>query len=210
MVQKSQKLLSLAQQLRLYKPQYSLTEEHPQQRVPKEGTNSVSQSLNSTAESAGINNRAAVLVCIFEGNDSDLRVFLTKRSSSLSSHSGEVALPGGKREDGDADDIETALREAQEEIGLDPALVDVVAVLEPFVTLSGIAVVPVVGILFDKKAFVPSPNANEVEAIFDVPVEMFLKDENHRTEKKQWLGYKYSLHYFDYQTGSQRNFQRMR
>ena len=47
---------------------------------------------------------------------------------------GEVALPGGKREEGDADDVETALREANEEIGLDPSLVDVVTVLEPFVT----------------------------------------------------------------------------
>ena len=49
-------------------------------------------------------------------------------------NAGEVALPGGKREEGDTDDIETALREANEEIGLDPSLVDVVTVLEPFVT----------------------------------------------------------------------------
>ena len=49
-------------------------------------------------------------------------------------NAGEVALPGGKREEGDADDVETALREANEEIGLDPSLVDVVTVLEPFVT----------------------------------------------------------------------------
>ncbi|KAJ9168750.1 hypothetical protein P3X46_020242 [Hevea brasiliensis] len=207
MGEKSQKLLSLAQQLRLYKPLYSLndpTKEQQQQGVPEEGRNSVSQNLNSTTESAGINNRAAVLICIFEGNDSDMRVILTKRSSTLSSHSGEVALPGGKREEGDADDIETALREAKEEIGLDPSLVDVVAVLEPFITLRGIAVVPVVGILFDKKAFVPSPNTNEVESIFDVPLEMFLKDENRRAEGKQRMGYKYLLHFFDYQSGSQK------
>ncbi|XP_057986204.1 nudix hydrolase 15, mitochondrial isoform X3 [Hevea brasiliensis] len=167
MGEKSQKLLSLAQQLRLYKPLYSLndpTKEQQQQGVPEEGRNSVSQNLNSTTESAGINNRAAVLICIFEGNDSDMRVILTKRSSTLSSHSGEVALPGGKREEGDADDIETALREAKEEIGLDPSLVDVVAVLEPFITL----------------------------------------DENRRAEGKQRMGYKYLLHFFDYQSGSQK------
>lgn len=61
-------------------------------------------------------------------------MILTERSSRLSSHSGEVSLPGGKREEGDVDDVETALREATEEIGLDPSLVDVVTVLEPFMT----------------------------------------------------------------------------
>ena len=52
----------------------------------------------------------------------------------MCSIAGEVSLPGGKREEGDADDVETALREATEEIGLDPSLVDVVTVLEPFMT----------------------------------------------------------------------------
>lgn len=97
-------------------------------------------------------NRAAVLVCIFEDEEhDDLRVILTKRSSNLSKHSGEVALPGGKTEEGDADDVHTALREAREEIGLDPKLVHVVAVLDPFTTRYGVAVVPVIGILYDKK-----------------------------------------------------------
>lgn len=104
---------------------------------------------------------AAVLICLFEGKGGDIRVILTKRSSNLSSHSGkevlilsfndsdskklteepiggvfvgEVALPGGKVEDGDASYAETALREAKEEIGLDPSLVTVVTCLEPFVS----------------------------------------------------------------------------
>jgi len=102
--------------------------------------------------------RAAVLICVFEGADGNLRVFLTQRASSLSTHSGnslckvslfffyfsiitemgcisgEVALPGGKREEGDADDVQTALREAKEEIGLDPSLVSVITLLPPFHT----------------------------------------------------------------------------
>ncbi|KAM6574829.1 hypothetical protein CsatA_023156 [Cannabis sativa] len=78
--------------------------------------------------------RAAVLVCIFQGDGGDLRVILTKRSSNLSTHSGDVALPGGKADEGDANDVETALREAHEEIGLDPSLVNVVTVLHPFFT----------------------------------------------------------------------------
>ncbi|KAF2303239.1 hypothetical protein GH714_015673 [Hevea brasiliensis] len=123
-----------------------------------------------------------------------LRVILVIGILHDRKHSGEVALPGGKREEGDADDIETALREAKEEIGLDPSLVDVVA--------RGIAVVPVVGILFDKRAFVPSPNTNEVESIFDVPLEMFLKDENRRAEEKQRMGYKYLLHFLTINQGA--------
>ncbi|MBA0778782.1 hypothetical protein Gotri_006599 [Gossypium trilobum] len=112
---------------------------------------------------------------------------------------GEVALPGGKQEETDIDDIQTALREAKEEIGLEPSLVNVVTVLEPIVTKHRMIVVPVVGILSDTKAFDPCPCADEVEAIFDAPLEMFLKDENRWAEEKEWKGEKYLLHYFDYE-----------
>ncbi|PWA70256.1 nudix hydrolase [Artemisia annua] len=86
----------------------------------------------SNAQRSERKNRAAVLVCLFEEEDV-IYVILTKRSPKLSSFSGQVALPGGRTDEGDTDDIRTALREAEEEIGLDPALVDVVTVLEPFV-----------------------------------------------------------------------------
>lgn len=133
-----------------------------------------------------------------------MRVILTKRSSKLSTHSGEVSLPGGKTDEDDADDVETAMREAKEEIGLDPSLVVVVAVLEPFITKRGVTVVPVISILFDKKAFNPIPNASEVEAIFDTPLEMFLKDKNRREEEREWMGDKYLLHFFDYDTENEK------
>ncbi|VVA92913.1 unnamed protein product [Arabis nemorensis] len=145
--------------------------------------------------------RAAVLICIFEGDDGELRVILTKRSSRLSTHSGEVSLPGGKAEEDDKDDGMTATREAEEEIGLDPSLVDVVTSLEPFLSKHLLRVIPVIGILKDRKAFNPTPNPAEVEAVFDAPLEMFLKDENRRSEEREWLGEKYLIHYFDYRTG---------
>ncbi|CAH8380900.1 unnamed protein product [Eruca vesicaria subsp. sativa] len=172
---------------------------------------------------------SAVLVCIYQeqgGDGNELRVILTKRSSTLSSHPGEVALPGGKRDQEDADDIATALREAHEEIGLDPSLVTVVSVLQPFVNKvkievkhlsssyltiiklsvssgclqKGMSVVPVIGFLSDKKAFKQLPNPAEVEDIFDVPLEMFLKDKNKRAEEREYEGERYLLHYFDYYT----------
>ncbi|KAJ6968969.1 nudix hydrolase 15 [Populus alba x Populus x berolinensis] len=119
--------------------------------------------------------RAAVLICLFEGNEGELRVILTKRSMKLSSHPGDVALPGGKMEEGDADDSATALREAMEEIGLDPHLVQVVANLEPFISQHQLKVVPVVGLLARVEDFKPVLNTNEVDTLFDVPLEMFLK-----------------------------------
>lgn len=187
---RSERLETLVQQLRLY------NERHQNPVTEREALDS--EDSNSVAVSS-TKRRAAVLVCLFEGNDGDLRVFLTKRSSNLSSHSGEVALPGGRREENDADDAETALREAKEEIGLDPSLVNVVTILEPIFTKNGIIVVPVIGILPDRDSFIPAPNAAEVDAIFDAPLEMFLKDENRRAEEREWMGYRYLLHFFDYE-----------
>ncbi|TVU06408.1 hypothetical protein EJB05_49621 [Eragrostis curvula] len=148
--------------------------------------------------------RAAVLVCLFRGAAGELRVLLTKRSSSLSTHSGEVALPGGKAEEGDADDAATALRESQEEIGLDPALVTIVASLEHFLSKHLLVVVPVVGILSDIQAFKPVLNVAEVDDIFDVPLEMFLKDENRTSEELEWMGQAFTLHRFSYDKGNQK------
>ncbi|OWM77373.1 nudix hydrolase 22, chloroplastic-like isoform X1 [Punica granatum] len=144
--------------------------------------------------------RAAVLVCLFEGDNGDLRVILIKRASTLSSHAGEVALPGGKREEGDANDVETALREAKEEIGLDASLLQVVTLLHPFVSVRGISVVPVVALLLDRKTYNPVPDPTEVELILDAPLEMFLKDKNRREEELQVRGHRCLLHFFDYET----------
>ncbi|KAL2494758.1 Nudix hydrolase 15 [Forsythia ovata] len=119
--------------------------------------------------------RAAVLICLFKGDFGEYRVILTKRSSKLSTHSGEVSLPGGKAEETDANDAKTARWEAKEEIGLDPSLVNVVTCLEPFLSKHLLRVIPVIGILSNNKDFSPYPNASEVEAVFDAPLEMFLK-----------------------------------
>ncbi|KAL0450986.1 UNVERIFIED_CONTAM: Nudix hydrolase 15, mitochondrial [Sesamum latifolium] len=119
--------------------------------------------------------RAAVLICIFGGQDGELRVILTRRSMKLSSHPGDVALPGGKMDEGDADDCATALREATEEIGLDPGLVRVVANLDPFISSNLLTVVPVVGLLTRVEDFKPVLNEDEVDAMFDAPLEMFLQ-----------------------------------
>ncbi|XP_042030822.1 nudix hydrolase 15, mitochondrial-like [Salvia splendens] len=202
----SGRLVVLAQQLRLYKPPpTSDDDEEEEQRIEESAEKVVAkvgfpESATSAAPAERFSpKRAAVLICLFEGDAGELRVILTKRSSQLSTHSGEVSLPGGKAEEADANDAETATREAKEEIGLDPSLVNVVTCLEPFLSKHLLRVIPVIGILSNKKDFNPSPNAAEVEAVFDAPLEMFLKDENRRCEERVWMSDKYLIHYFDYE-----------
>ncbi|CAJ2654260.1 unnamed protein product [Trifolium pratense] len=200
----SERLLALAQHLRLYKPPPPFAEDVLEQSIEENGGKVVSQ-LGFPESATTIQNpekfspkKAAVLICLFEGDAGDLRVILTKRSSKLSTHSGEVSLPGGKADEGDKDDGDTAKREAKEEIGLDPELVNVVTVLEPFLSKHLLRVVPVIGILHDKKAFKPVLNPAEVESVFDAPLEMFLKDEKRTQEEREWMGEKYLIHFFDY------------
>ncbi|CAN7133578.1 unnamed protein product [Brassica rapa subsp. narinosa] len=206
----SSRLAALAQQLRMYKPPPSSTfDEAEEMQADQESAGKVVSQVGFQESMTPVPKdperfrpkRAAVLICIFEGEEGDLRVILTKRSSRLSTHSGEVSLPGGKAEEDDKDDGMTATREAEEEIGLDPSLVDVVTSLEPFLSKHLLRVIPVIGILRDKKTFNPKPNPAEVEAVFDAPLEMFLKDENRRSEEREWMGEKYLIHYFDYRTG---------
>ncbi|MBA0627509.1 hypothetical protein Godav_005016 [Gossypium davidsonii] len=205
----SQRLLALAQQLSHYKPPpCSLDDGDEQERIIEETVGKVVSQVGVQESVTPIAQnpenfkpkRAAVLICLFEGDAGDLRVILTKRSSRLTTHSGEVSLPGGKAEEGDKDDIETATREAKEEIGLDPSLVNIVTVLEPFLSKHLLRVVPVIGILTDKKAFKPTPNAAEVDEVFDAPLEMFIKDKNRTEEEREWMGEKYLLHFFEYET----------
>ncbi|KAL4562339.1 hypothetical protein LXL04_034540 [Taraxacum kok-saghyz] len=198
----SSKLAVLAQQLRLYKPPPGDADDDDEV-VSQVGFAESASRISNQASERFRPKRAAVLICLFEGNNDGsgdgLRVILTKRSSTLSTHSGEVSLPGGKAEEDDVDDAYTAKREANEEIGLDPSLVNVVAILEPFLSKHLLRVIPVIGILSDRSAFNPTPNVDEVDDVFDAPLEMFLKDENRRSEEREWMGDTYLIHYFNYE-----------
>ncbi|XP_062095861.1 nudix hydrolase 15, mitochondrial-like [Humulus lupulus] len=210
----SQSLVALAQQLRHYKPPRMPFDDDAEEATVEESAGKVVSQVGVVESATPISRdperfrpkRAAVLICLFEGEAGDLRVILTKRSSTLSTHSGEIALPGGKAEEGDMDDGETATREAHEEIGLDPSLVNVVTVLEPFLSKHLFRVVPVIGILTEKESFKPAPNPGEVETVFDAPLEMFIKDENRRVEEREWMGNKYLIHFFDYETENNKKF----
>ena len=118
---------------------------------------------------------AAVLVLIVPGEDGEARVVLTQRVDRGGHHSGEVSFPGGEAEPGDPDLVATALREAAEEVGLDPssAGVRVVGTLDPFhITVSGYVVTPVLAIAERRPALAPSPD--EVTRILEAPIRHFL------------------------------------
>lgn len=146
--------------------------------------------------------RAAVLVPIFV-KEGALHVLLTLRSEELPTFKGQVAFPGGKQEDGDKDVVETALREAREEVGLSPEIVEVVAVLCPLVTRNKklhAYVYPVIGII--KSSFELVVNTSEVQTTFDVPLNFFLHKETHREGTMTFKGKEISITFFDYETNA--------
>ncbi|XP_060891066.1 peroxisomal coenzyme A diphosphatase NUDT7 [Labrus mixtus] len=120
--------------------------------------------------------KASVLIPLFV-KDGQLHTLLTLRSKELRTSAGEVCFPGGKRDPSDTDDVDTALREAEEEIGLRPDDVEVVCTLFPIINKTGLLVTPVVG--FIEESFHPSPNPAEVNAVFTVPLDFFTSEKDH-------------------------------
>jgi 8-oxo-dGTP pyrophosphatase MutT (NUDIX family) len=137
---------------------------------------------------------AAVLVPLFP-EAGEARVVLTRRPQSMPSHRGEIAFPGGGRKEGDADLAATALREAEEEVGLAPADVEIVGRLDSLgPTVSGFLIAPFLGLLETRPVLHPDPR--EVDRIFDVPLSELLADGVHHEELWEFAGRPRSIHVF--------------
>ena len=121
--------------------------------------------------------KAAVLIAIIDDNK-ELKVLLTKRAAHLRHHGGQVSFPGGKNEPEDINLIATALREAQEEIGLSPNKVKVIGQLHPYQTISGYLVTPIIALIPNNQTY--TKDENEVSEIFQVPLQHFLEIKNHQ------------------------------
>lgn len=128
---------------------------------------------------------AAVLVAIETGGAIP-RVILTMRSSALRHHPGQIAFPGGKQDAGDASLHATALREAQEEIGIAPETVDILADLPRHETVTGFDVTPVLARV--TAPFIPHINPGEVAEVFTVPLAHLLDPARFRVEQRRWKG----------------------
>lgn len=128
--------------------------------------------------------QAAVLVGLREGAQPAL--ILTLRTTHLPSHAGQVAFPGGSSDPDDRDAIATALRESQEEIALDPALVSPLGFLDNFETVSGFSITPLVARVAAQARLCPAPD--EVAEVFEVPLAFFFERANLRRYTMDYRG----------------------
>lgn len=115
-----------------------------------------------------------------------LTVLLTERAAHLPSHAGQIAFPGGKLEEQDADPLAAALRESEEEIGLDREFIEPVGYLDNYRTRTGFHIVPVVGLV--QPTFKLSLDPSEVADIFEVPLSFLMAAENHQRHQRVWQG----------------------
>ena len=139
---------------------------------------------------------AAVLVAITDRSEPG--VILTQRPDTMRKHPGQVAFPGGRMDPDDADLVAAALREAQEEIGLPPESVNVIGLADAYHTITGYVVTPVLAVIPPDLPLVA--NADEVEAIFEVPLAFLLDPANHQMQTVVWEGetrHFYEMHWND-------------
>lgn len=135
---------------------------------------------------AGRKLRAAAVLVAVQDLGFGPRVVLTKRSSHLKHHPGQIAFPGGKVEIADVTPVAAALREAHEEIGLPPSMVEILGELPSHETVTGFTVTPILARITAK--FDPLPEAGEVDEVFSVPLEFVTNPANFRVEARLWRG----------------------
>ncbi len=126
---------------------------------------------------------AAVLVPVVDHGD-DAAMLLTKRTERMRSHSGQIAFPGGAIDPTDATPEAAALRETNEEIGIELEDVEIVGRMPDYVTGSGYRIAPVLGIV--QSGYLVTINEDEVDDVFEVPLSFLMDPANHRRESRIW------------------------
>jgi 8-oxo-dGTP pyrophosphatase MutT (NUDIX family) len=138
---------------------------------------------------------AAVLVPVVDRPEP--AVILTMRTAELPNHAGQIAFPGGKIDQGDQGPLAAALREAQEEVGLDPGLVEPLGYLDLYLTFSGFRILPVVARV--SPGYKLTLNASEVADAFEVPLDFLMGPENHQRHSRDWKGIQRHYYAMPYQ-----------
>ena len=138
---------------------------------------------------------AAVLIPVVLHEE--LTVLFTQRTAHLKSHAGQVSFPGGRAEPGDASAEYTALREAEEEIGLPRERVEVLGRLPEYRTRTGFRVTPVIGVVAPPLALAPDPR--EVESVFEVPLAFLLEERNRERRTREFQGLQVGYYVYEYQ-----------
>lgn len=147
------------------------------------GDHAISPGLESERP-GGPGKPAAVLIAIIRRPDPT--ILLTRRSTALRNHSGQIAFPGGRIDPADSGPLDAALREASEEIGLDRSRVLPVGYLDIYLTSSGYRVVPVIALV--EPGFQLALNPAEVDTVFECPLAYAMDPDRHRQETREWRG----------------------
>ena len=150
---------------------------------------------DGTEGRAAASTAAAVLIPIVI-HPQGLTVLFTQRTTHLRSPSGQVAFPGGRAEPGDASVEFTALRETEEEIGLRPAAVELLARLPDYRTRTGYVVTPVIGLL--TPPLVLNPDPREVAEVFEVPLDFLMEERNRQRRTREFQGQQVGYYVFEY------------
>ncbi|MEK7249250.1 MAG: CoA pyrophosphatase [Bacteroidota bacterium] len=166
-----------------------LTYEHLKAKF--EASNSTARRTLSIQEYA----HAAVLVPLISSNNK-LELLFTKRTDSVETHKGQISFPGGMVDDADEDIIHTALREADEEVGLPHSCIEVLGLLDDMATPSGFVITPVVGVVHELPIL--NLNMDEVAEVFRVELDFFAHPSNGRTELREFRGMKHEVWFYDW------------
>jgi 8-oxo-dGTP pyrophosphatase MutT (NUDIX family) len=140
--------------------------------------------------------RSAVLIPLFLKNGA-YHILFTKRAENLTHHPGEVSFPGGVYQPEDVDTLRTAMRETSEEVGIAPEDVDILGVLDDFLSIQNYLVTPYVG--FVAAGHQLRINPAEIERIIEVPLNFLLRSDIFRIEEWNWQGRIYPLYFLTYE-----------
>ena len=140
------------------------------------------------------NSTASAVLILLYLEDNEIHFFLTKRSNELEHHKGQISLPGGPQEENE-ELTHTALRETQEEIGINKTSISIIGSMTPlFVPVTGFMIHPFIG--YSSNKLEPTPDPSEVEAIFSVNISDLLNETNQTIEKRNIRGYDVEVPYF--------------
>ena len=140
------------------------------------------------------NSTASAVLILLYLEDNEIHFFLTKRSNELEHHKGQISLPGGTQEENE-ELTHTALRETQEEIGINKTSISIIGSMTPlFVPVTGFMIHPFIG--YSSNKLEPTPDPSEVEAIFSVNILDLLNETNQTIEKRNIRGYDVEVPYF--------------
>ena len=128
---------------------------------------------------------AAVLIPVIE-QGTQASILFTQRTDEMPTHPGQISFPGGKMDAIDTNLVETALREAHEEIGLEARFIDTIGFLDDYVTSTGYRISPLVAVI--RPGYSITPDNSEVADVFDVPLSFLMEPHNHEMHSREWRG----------------------